>query len=163
MSLIKSSICNILISIRESLIVFILDYISLNNFPYKRNAETGLETIIFNLLRIDRNIETIIGEASVSISQLADQVQRDMILTLKNSMQSVLNIRITVGLQWLHSKSQYYEGLIKQLDEEINMLQKDKIEFAADLEYLLKPFKVFNNNLSGIILCLIDFKLCKIL
>lgn len=104
------------------------------------------------MLSIDRNIETIIGETSVSINQLADQVQRDMILTLKNSMQSVLNIRITVGLQWFHSKSQYYEGLIKQLDEEINILQKDKVELAADLEHLLKPFKVFNSNSSSIAL-----------
>lgn len=140
--------------------MFLIIFTSNSNF-LKRNAETGLETIIFNLLRIDRNTETMIGEASVSINQLADQVQRDMILTLKNSMQSVLNIRITVGLQWIHSKSQYYQGLIKQLDDEINILQKDKVEFAADLEYLLKPFKAFDTNISSIAFWLINLKLFR--
>jgi hypothetical protein len=61
--------------------------------------------------------DAFLGQCSIDIQSLIDQVRRERWLTLDGGPSS--NSRILLGLQWIHSKTLYLENMINSLSETV--------------------------------------------
>lgn len=89
--------------------------------------------------------DTFLGQCSIEIQSLIDQVKRERWLTLEGAAST--ESRILLGLQWIHSKTLYLENMINSLSETIITESAELSRIESELRKLgTSPLGMFSRE-----------------
>lgn len=105
------------------------------------NIESGNETL--KLTVMDKDVlmpDDFEGEVTIPMSLLKDQMKLDQFFILSQGKEGLKQGRIHLSMQWIWSKTQYLETILKQWKDVMEIDQKDLNSLEEQLLMLKKPF-----------------------
>jgi len=111
------------------------------NERFNVEITTGKETLHLQVIVLDNgNNQVFLGEAHIPMKSLYDQCFRDELYHLYDQKGRIVDGKLHLKLQWIHSRVTYLETVIKKWEKMMATINKDKQDFEQGLANLNSIF-----------------------